>query len=120
MIFTGALVQHADLSCQPAQVLCTYVPDTGSHATFFADQKLSVLNGCEMKASVDEVIDECAALLDEAASEESEEIDFDLVEEEHVPVTVNDTYAADVAAELDASMELEVTANANPQIQADR
>ena len=119
VIFTANLVQHVDISCKSVEIMCTYVPDTGSHTTFVAEQKFSLLNGCEMKLSVDNVIDECAALLGESSSEEMEEVDFDIVEEEYMPLDVNDTYAADVAAELDSLVELQVTSDANPQLQAD-
>jgi hypothetical protein len=99
--------------------MCTHVPDVGSHVSFSAPQEFNLLVGCKISLGVNEILDRCALELQGSQGEEAEEVDFDIVEEEYVSTGVNDTYSADVAGEIEKTVEEQMMAVANPQLQSD-
>ncbi|GMH65358.1 hypothetical protein TrRE_jg9902, partial [Triparma retinervis] len=117
--FSIALTQNVDLTCKPIEIMCTHVPDVGSHVSFSAPQEFNLLVGCKISLGVNEILDRCALELQGSQGEEAEEVDFDIVEEEYVSTGVNDTYSADVAGEIEKTVEEQMMAVANPQLQSD-
>ncbi|GMI13258.1 hypothetical protein TrVE_jg12576 [Triparma verrucosa] len=117
--FCVFLTQNVEFACNPVKIMCTTVPDSGSHVSFMSPQEFNLLVGCKLSDDEDDIVAQCAQLIEAGTDEEAEEIDFDIVEEEYVGSSVNDTYSADVGAELDASVEMQMEASANPQNQAD-
>ncbi|GMH59070.1 hypothetical protein TL16_g02750 [Triparma laevis f. inornata] len=113
------LTQNVEFACNNVKIMCTTVPDSGSHVSFMSPQEFNLLVGCKLSDEEDVILAQCAQLMEAGSEEESEEIDFDIMEEEYVGTSVNDTYSADVGGELDASSTLQMEASANPQNQAD-
>ena len=116
--FAIVLTQNVDLTCKQIEIMCTHVPDVGSHVSFLADQEFNLLVGCKISDSVETILDKCAEELQGSQGEEAEEVDFDIVEEEYVSTGVNDTFSADVAGEIQQTVEEQMMAVANPQLQS--
>jgi len=113
------LTSNVDLTCKNIEIMCTHVPDAGSHVSFSTSQEFNLLVGCKISMPVDEILAKCAEELQASQGEEAEEVDFDIIEEEYVGNGVNDTYAADVGAEIDETSTEQMMAQANPQLQSD-